>query len=266
MKHNMMQNRANARALQGVLYATLAPVGWLLIQASMGVDPVVEVARAPGFYVYQFGVMALMLGVGGYVIGRQDQRLIKLTQTDFLTHVRNRAYFHTRLKEQHALARRQDHPLGVLAVDVDYFSTVNQSFGRGAGDSTLGQVAEAIEGALRQGETLARMGDDRFAVILHQCTSGQARLVGERVGQAVSDLRITLERGMVIGATVSVGAASTDMFTGCDAEALMDQAYFALEVAKENGRGGTHVAEGGGSVEGLEMAPLGVIGRRKDAA
>ncbi|MHC4995226.1 MAG: GGDEF domain-containing protein [Planctomycetota bacterium] len=265
MKRNALQNRANARALQGVLYATLAPVGWLLIRAATGVDPVVALASDLGLYLYLFIGGAVTLGAAGYIIGAQDQRLFDMTQTDFLTRARNSVYFNMRLKEQHALAKRQGKPLAVLVVDVDYFETVNQSFGRAAGDEALTQIARSIHGVLRQGETLARVGGDRFAVILHRCSPGHARLVGERVCAAVRDCQIDLTKGVVIQATASAGAASTARFPSLNAIGLLDQAHRAVGLAKDAGRDGVWIAD---PSEGHGGAPMSLHrgDERQDAA
>ncbi len=64
-----------------------------------------------------------------------------------------------------AFADRADEPRGVLVVDLDGFREVNETLGRELGDALLRAVAERLRGALRDSDTVARLGDDEFAIL-----------------------------------------------------------------------------------------------------
>jgi diguanylate cyclase (GGDEF)-like protein/PAS domain S-box-containing protein len=95
-----------------------------------------------------------------------ENRLILETSYDRLTGLPNQALFLDRL----ALAlvrssRRTDQSLAVLYLDLDRFHTVNDSLGVTAGDELLVEVARRLSGLLRLGDTLARLGADKFALL-----------------------------------------------------------------------------------------------------
>jgi GGDEF domain-containing protein len=87
----------------------------------------------------------------------------KLTQ-DRLTGLPNRARFYDLLKLR--VGRNQDQQCAVLLLDVDRFKLVNDSLGNASADQLLIQIAQRVKTCLRQGDVLARVGGDEFAVLL----------------------------------------------------------------------------------------------------
>jgi diguanylate cyclase (GGDEF)-like protein len=125
---------------------------------------------------------------------------------DELTGLPNRALFNDRLAHALALHRRDARPLSMLALDVDDFKAVNDTFGYPGGDELLVKLAERIRGTLRGGDTLARLGGDEFAVLLEdngtQDADSSAAVIAERV-VAVMDEPFT-----IAGSRIEVGSAS----------------------------------------------------------
>ena len=152
--------------------------------------------------------------------------------TDALTGLPNRRYFDEYVGLL-ARRRRAEDRVGVLMIDIDWFKKLNDTFGHGVGDHVLREVAQAIAGAVREGDVPARFGGEEFAVLLRNPGPDIAVEVGERVRRAVSGL--DLRRIGVPGVSVSVGVAVAES-QEMALEVVIDEADRALYRAKRAGR------------------------------
>ena len=125
-----------------------------------------------------------------------------------------------------------------MMIDIDFFKGVNDKYGHAAGDEVLRTVAGIIKESLRESDIPARYGGEEFAVLLPFTKLDEAKIVGERLRQAVEARRITIYQDTPdakdINITISMGLAQFDNEeTG---EALFERADKALYEAKANGR------------------------------
>ncbi|MEV0594002.1 putative bifunctional diguanylate cyclase/phosphodiesterase [Nonomuraea cavernae] len=153
-----------------------------------------------------------------------------LTFHDGITGLPNRAYFEERTRE--VLSGRTGH-VAVIFLDLDGFTSVNDSVGHASGDHLLGQAARRLRGAVRPDDTLARWGGDEFAVLVE--TGGDAQLavdLAERLLGTVSQepFRVA-DRDVALTASVGVAFAEDDMPAGD----LIRNADVAMARAKELG-------------------------------
>ncbi|MEV4565812.1 GGDEF domain-containing protein [Nonomuraea sp. NPDC049419] len=154
-----------------------------------------------------------------------------LTFHDGVTGLPNRAYFEERTRE--VLSGRTSGNVAVIFLDLDGFTSVNDSVGHASGDYLLGQAARRLRGAVRADDTLARWGGDEFAVLVE--TGGDAQVavdLAERLVRAVSQepFRVA-DRDVAL--TASVGVAFTE--DGMPAGDLMRNADVAMARSKELG-------------------------------
>ncbi len=176
----------------------------------------------------------------------QQQKAIIEQQatTDGLTGLANHRYFWKRLREEAARARRYDHPLSLLMLDLDDFKGVNDRFGHPAGDQVLQAVGVVLRDQVRQGIDIpARYGGEEFAVVL-PCTESVmddgatldgAVTTATRIHQAIADLRSPLDDAAWPGITASIGVATLPVHA-TDAEDLVSKADQALYRAKRLGK------------------------------
>lgn len=159
------------------------------------------------------------------------QRLRNEPGRDPVTGLPDGRAFHSRLDGELDRARRHGLPVGVVMVDLDRFAAINSRYGRPTGDRTLQEVALVLRLALRESDTLARLGADRFAAILPEADLGPARHCAERLRNAIDGHRF--ERVGRISA--SMGVASCPR-SGVDSLELLDSAERAVAGAKKGGR------------------------------
>jgi diguanylate cyclase (GGDEF)-like protein len=167
-----------------------------------------------------------------------NTQLNVLSRVDPLTGLYNRRHFRAHLDKLWGRAQADGHLVSILMVDVDHFKKFNDHYGHGHGDHCLAQVAQAIQGALRQSvDTLARYGGEEFIAVLPLTSGPDAYAVAERVRQAVLSLgmphALTAMHQLV---TVSVGVATVNAKLGVSVDALIGQADGALYAAKRSGR------------------------------
>jgi diguanylate cyclase (GGDEF)-like protein/PAS domain S-box-containing protein len=163
-----------------------------------------------------------------------EARLAYLAQFDALTGLPNRALLSDRFSQMIVLARRRGVTIGVLFIDLDDFKLVNDTQGHAAGDDLLKETARRLQTAVRQGDTVARISGDEFAVILGDLARpDDAALVAQKIiDQLAEPVAI---RGQELFVTASIGIA-TFPADGDNAEALLGAADAAMYRAKQAGR------------------------------
>ncbi len=137
--------------------------------------------------------------------------LLRLSNMDGLTGLNNRRRFDEYASTEWRRALRERVPFGLLLIDVDQFKPYNDANGHLAGDELLRRIGETIRDCCRRPEDLpARYGGDEFAVVLPGIQGGGLEAIGERLRQAVQDLKI--EHGSSVATpyvTLSIGGAVT---------------------------------------------------------
>ncbi len=176
-------------------------------------------------------VVAAVL-VRQFITDRENRRLIRIVSDqalhDPLTGLANRAYFQRRLNQ---LA---DHgvPVTVLALDLDDFKSVNDSYGHAAGDELLIAVAARIQECVRADDTVARLGGDEF-VILVAGETAYSHDVADRLAQRFAEPFSVAGRSVRVG--FGLGLAAQDLGEpGPAGEDLLREADMAMYEAKRS--------------------------------
>lgn len=161
---------------------------------------------------------------------------------DGLTGLVNRAEFEARLKGAVERARPLSRPDSILLyMDLDQFKIVNDTCGHTDGDELLRQLAQLYQGQVRDGDTLARIGGDEFALIAEHCTTEDAVAVAEKMLDATRNYRFTC-RGHVFQVGVSIGLVPISGSTST-VEQLLREADHACYLAKESGRSRVYIQQ-----------------------
>lgn len=167
-----------------------------------------------------------------------------LAMTDALTGVFNRRRFTDVLGREWATARRYEHPLSLLLIDLDRFKALNDGHGHAAGDETLKQIAVLIAGCIREVDVCARYGGDEFVVLLPHTPSERATVVAERMRDQLARTA-TGWTGEARNITLSIGIASSADLSLGSPDDLIEASDRALYEAKRLGRDRVVLAQEG---------------------
>jgi len=168
------------------------------------------------------------------------EKIKKLAMTDGLTGLYNHRYFVNMLNNELERARRYDHPLSLMIIDVDHFKNYNDTNGHLKGNEVLQGVTKSMKRNLRSIDLLARYGGEEFAVILPKTDPQQALESAWRMCRAVEQEHFPGEEKQPLQKlTISVGVASFP--DDADRESLLlECADKALYEAKQAGRNRAH--------------------------
>ncbi len=165
----------------------------------------------------------------------QEQRLARVASFDALTNLPNRTLFADRLQQAIAHAHRRRQTMVVACLDLDGFRHVNEHCGRDTGDRLLTELAQRMSQVLREGDTLARIGGDKFAAILLDVGDTEsARHLLDRLQAAASEADPCANSK--VAASASVGVAFYSPADEADAGHLLRRAEQAVYQAKLAGK------------------------------
>lgn len=154
------------------------------------------------------------------------------SMTDTLTGAGNRLALMEQLNREIHVARRYQHPLSVLMIDIDKFKHINDQHGHASGDKVLQELVRLVRLVNRSSDTCYRMGGEEFVVVLSNTHLGGARIIAERLCRAIADLNICTDSGS-LRITASIGVAG---FCETDTvESLVNRADKAMYDAKRSG-------------------------------
>ena len=160
---------------------------------------------------------------------------------DVLTRLLNRKFLPVVLTRQVSHARSHGTPFSVLALDIDYFKQINDSYGHEAGDRVLQQLASLLINSSRAGDYLFRLGGEEFLMLLVDTGLDGARRVAEKLRRGVEQEVFRLPQDRTLNITLSIGVAC---FNGHpDYQQLMRRADDGLYQAKHSGRNRVVVVE-----------------------
>lgn len=169
---------------------------------------------------------------------RAQIELEKLAHNDGLTGVFNRRGFDDKLRAEWSRNSRDNLPLSLIMLDVDYFKRYNDTYGHQAGDEALRRIGTALERAVqRPADLVARYGGEEFAVILPSVEESGALVVAEAIRREVRALNMPHSANEAADrVSVSLGVATVVPRHGEAPASLVELADRALYQAKHAGR------------------------------
>jgi len=194
-----------------------------------GNDEISDIANSFSFFAHQ--------------IEAQKNILHQLSMTDGLTGIANRRSLDERLQQELNSAKRNQWPMSILLIDIDYFKLYNDNYGHLAGDDCLKQVANILNLCKqRSNDFVARYGGEEFVFILPNTNLDGAKMFAENIQNNINKSEIAhVYSNTLPHITLSIGITSyqfnnDDTDTDADADIMLKRADQALYQAKNNGR------------------------------
>jgi len=191
---------------------------------------------------------------------RAHEEVQRLSLTDPLTGLWNYRCLTESIRREIERAARFGHTLGLLALDLDRFKEVNDTYGHAAGDAILAEFAQRVRGTMREVDLAFRQGGEEFVVLLPETDVRGAETVARRLGSAVREHPIPIRPRpggppvqAVVSVTVSIGVAvyPDHATTGPQLLAVADEALYAAKAAgRDTYRTATTTAGGTLTVRG----------------
>lgn len=164
-----------------------------------------------------------------------ELKLHELAHTDMLTKIPNRRAF-----EQAALvvlerAKNEQKPYALIAMDIDYFKMINDTYGHASGDIVLQKIAELVATSVRKSDVIGRIGGEEFGILLQDVNVKQAVYIANQLLEKIEQTHIQILDGKEIRVTASMG-----LTMGKEEEStlstIMIRSDIALYQAKNEGR------------------------------
>jgi diguanylate cyclase (GGDEF)-like protein len=180
---------------------------------------------------------------------RVHEEAQRLSLTDPLTGLSNYRYLRESLRREVERASRFGRTLAVLALDLDHFKEVNDTYGHAAGDAVLAEFARRLRAEIREVDFAFRQGGEEFVVLLPETDAAGATVLAERLGIAVRRSPVIVVSSTAaqaprrIPVTVSIGIAVFPAH-GATGAAVFEAADDALYAAKAGGRDTFRLAAG----------------------
>jgi diguanylate cyclase (GGDEF)-like protein len=154
----------------------------------------------------------------------------QLAELDALTGLHNRRYFDEVLDREVSRANRYGRSLALILLDLDDFKAINDRIGHLAGDAVLAELGERVRDSLRSADIACRIGGDELAVIMPESTFEDARLLYDRLQDAIT------ARPFTTGERMSASAGIAELERDDGARTLFERADQALYRAKGEGK------------------------------
>ncbi|QKI89794.1 diguanylate cyclase [Thiomicrorhabdus xiamenensis] len=160
-----------------------------------------------------------------------EQQLLRLTNTDELTQLRNRKYFNERMKEQLDLFNRYQQPFCMIIFDIDDFKAINDKYGHKVGDDVLIRMSEVITSVVRKTDLLFRVGGEEFVVLAPQTVLSEGEVLAEKIRLAVYENVDVLQ-----GRHVSISLGVAEIRKDESFDAIYQRVDELLYQAKNSGK------------------------------
>lgn len=164
-----------------------------------------------------------------------EKQLTYLAQTDSLTQVFNRYYFWQRAQTELERSQRYNIQTSLAVLDIDYFKTINDTYGHPIGDKVLQTLSDYCTKSLRTSDIFARIGGEEFAFLLLHVNLDEAHAKMEILRQEIESIIVSIDNKSSLSFTVSIGISMLDE-TISSLDQLYKLADAQLYLAKNSGR------------------------------
>ena len=164
---------------------------------------------------------------------RAEERIENLAHFDQLTGLPNRTTLNDRINYLINIAKRNKKPLVVMFLDLDHFKNINDTLGHSIGDQLLKETAKRLKAAIREEDTVSRLGGDEFIIVFPDTDANGAMHVATKLMEAVSNPCLIEQHELIVTSSIGIAIYPDD---GEDFETLSKNADTAMYRVKQENR------------------------------
>ena len=191
------------------------------------------------FIASALGFELVAIGFVSTVLINEHNLLLSLSLKDSLTGLLNRRGMDYSLNLSLQVAQRSHQCISAIAIDIDHFKNINDTYGHDGGDQVLRELGIVLEKYTRTTDVCCRLGGEEFVIIQPDTSSEVSMVVAERIRQHIEKLEIQYNNE-IISLTSSLGVATHCIRLNIDT--ILKDADKALYKAKDNGRNQVYLA------------------------
>lgn len=164
---------------------------------------------------------------------QKNKELKKIANIDSLTGIYNRGFFLNIATKYFDVAQRNKTNLYVISFDLDYFKTVNDTYGHAMGDEVLKSFTKITSTYMRNSDVFGRVGGEEFMACIQNSNDEGIKIFTHKIKDAIEEMEIMCQ-GTIIKITVSIGVSK--LINETNLEVLIEKSDKALYEAKHTGR------------------------------
>ncbi|WP_456450404.1 GGDEF domain-containing protein [Hydrogenimonas sp.] len=213
--------------------ALLTGYQWLLQKAGIGSGTNLSLALMSAAYLALFLLLFYFFFRQRAMIARVKKQMEEESLRDETTRLYKNRVFKELAGSQIRMCKRNNWPVGMVLFDIDRLGAINDKYGYDVGNQVLKHFAATVQATIRESDLVARLDDDRFGLLLPNCSAKDAKKVIQRIQEEILSHPLKADRGKV-KIPFSCGVVS---FAGKVAkyQHLLNRATEALETAKRKG-------------------------------
>ena len=166
----------------------------------------------------------------------KNKLLSELAYQDSMTGLLNHKSIIELVTFQQKTAKRYQHPFSIIMLDIDYFKSINDSFGHPAGDQVIISVAKILQNSIRESDVCGRYGGEEFLISLSEADGEHAFELAERIRQSIMKLELSDIAKQQVTASFGIATFNPAINQNLESPLLIKRADSALYQAKMAGR------------------------------
>ncbi|MCM3443091.1 sensor domain-containing diguanylate cyclase [Metabacillus halosaccharovorans] len=162
-----------------------------------------------------------------------EEHLKQMAYYDSLTNLPNRIMLQSHLKKVISRAKRKEHNITIMFVDLDGFKEINDTLGHDIGDALLKEVADRLNSGVREEDLISRIGGDEFIIVIEETQKEEIKTIADRILNNTSKPYLLNDHTISITPSIGISSYPDD---GQDIETLIKNADKAMYLAKDKGK------------------------------
>jgi len=169
-------------------------------------------------------------------LAQSQRELERLATTDALSGLYNRHYFSQISSELLMLSKRNEKPMSVIILDIDYFKKINDRYGHSVGDEIIKHIAMTLKDATRKSDIVCRWGGEEFLLLLPETDAEGAYTIAQSIRKMIEQSEVSVTADLTIEYRASFGVSVVESSDAQGVDKAIKSADEALYKAKQLGR------------------------------